>query len=78
MKIDVMYALRLKPGDIYAGTVNPESPYRPVSDFAAAHELTEVTSYKDADRREWMQLKAGAASLTLIEASQQVIVIRTA
>ena len=46
--IDVIYALHMKPGDLYAGEkINPDASTIPVQPFARAHCLSAVTPYTD-------------------------------
>ena len=75
MSVDVIYALHLKPGDLYAGDVVPDAPTRPVQPWVAAHKITAVDTYK-TDGRTWMRLTAGQFELTPVAASTQVLVIR--
>lgn len=76
-RLDVIHAANLKPGDWYAGDVIPDAPTRPVQEFAAAHRLTEVGTFK-TDERTWMRLTSGPFELDPIPASRQVLVIREA
>jgi hypothetical protein len=74
--VDVAYAASMKPGDLYAGDVNPAAPTRPVQVFAAAHRLTEVAPYAAGGGRQMLRLRAGALALTPVPAASQVLIIR--
>ena len=77
MELDVIYAAALKPGDLWAGTVNPDAPTRPVGNFARAMRITDAQTVTDEDGRKIVQCQAHGLALTPIPISQQVLVIRT-
>jgi hypothetical protein len=74
--VDVIYALHLKPGDWYAGTVDKQAPARAVQPFARAHRIAAVEAYTDDERRKWLAITAGPFTLTPVLAASQVLVIR--
>jgi hypothetical protein len=74
-RVDVVHAGNMKPGDLYAGDVNPDAPTRPVQEFATAHRLTEVTRYTEGGRQ-MLALQAGQVTLTPVPAATQVLLIR--
>jgi hypothetical protein len=76
ISIEVTYAAQMKPGDLYAGKVNPAAPTTPVQTFAAAHRLTDVTPHAGADGRRMLHLRAGALILEPVLAAAQVLVVR--
>ncbi len=73
--VDVIHALHLKPGDLYAGDVVPESPTRPVHNWHRAHKLTEVSTYRD-DGRLMVQPVSTMGDLEPLPCARQVLVIR--
>ena len=75
LSVDVIYALHLKPGDLYAGDVDRNAPTRPVQTWAAAHRITEEGEFK-TDERTWMRLTSSMGELDPVPASRQVLVIR--
>lgn len=77
MKIDVVYAANLKPGDKLAGYYVPDAPTRPVQVIASALTLTEAEPYTGDDGKEWMRLQAGQFALFPARAGAQALVIRT-
>lgn len=73
----MIYALHLKPGDLYAGKVDASAPTRPVQPFARAHELTAVTPYTDDAGTRMLRLEAGhGLGINPVRATMQVLVIR--
>jgi hypothetical protein len=74
--VEVAYAAQMKPGDLYAGDVDPAAPTRPVQVFAAAHRLTGITPYADGQGRRMLHLQAGVLTLTPVAAAGQVLLIR--
>ena len=78
-RIDVIYAANMQPGDLYAADVVPESPTRPVHDWAAPHEVVSVVPYTDETTgRRMLQINAThGLALTPVPIGRQVIVIRT-
>ena len=74
--IEVVYALHMKPGDLYAGKIVPDAPTRPVQPFAAAHRLTEVTPYADDEGVKWLRLEAGPLPISPVRTTSKVILIR--
>lgn len=79
MSVDVIYASHLKPGDVYAGKINPSAPTRPVQPCAAAYCLSGVEAYTDDQGVTWMRLDPGIpglGNLTPVRAAAQVLVIR--
>lgn len=74
-RIDVVYAASLKPGDLYAGNVQPDAPTRPVQEFAAAWKLASVERFK-VDGRTWIRPASASFELTPVPAVTQCLVIR--
>jgi hypothetical protein len=74
--IDVVYAANMKPGDLYAGDVNPDAPTRPVQTFAAAHKLASVERFRADDGRPWVRLRSASFELSPVPAVTQCLVIR--
>ena len=75
--VDVTSACHLKPGDRYAGDVNPDAPTRPVQPFAAACLLTDVEMCTDDDGVKWMHLSTTHGRvLTPVRYTTWVLVIR--
>ena len=81
LSVDVIYALHMKPGDLYAGGVEPGSPGRPVHPIAAALRIATVTPYDGEDGRKMLALTAEGLEdypLTPVDACTQVLIIRGA
>jgi hypothetical protein len=76
MSVDVIYALALKPGDWYAGTVDKDAPTRQVQPFARAHRVESVESWMGEDGWKWLTITSGPFALTPVKAASQVLVIR--
>lgn len=75
--VDVIYALHLKPGDLYAGKVDMSAATTPVQPFARAHMLTAVTPYTDDGGCKMLRLEAShGLGITPVRATMQVLVIR--
>ena len=75
-RLDIIYAANLKPGDLYAGQVNPDAPTMPVQPCAVAPTITEATPYQDGQGHRMMRLPAGQLAMTSLPAGRQVLVIR--
>ena len=75
-RIDVVYAARMQPGDLYAGQWVPDAPTRHVQTFAAAHELASVLTFKGEDGRPMVRLASAAFDLGSVPAVTQCLVIR--
>lgn len=73
-RVEVTYASKMKPNDMYAGNVNQDAPTMPVQVFAAAHRITGIIPYDDG--RKMLHLEAGKFALEPIPASSQVLLIR--
>ena len=56
MSVEVIYALHLKPGDLWAGLVNREAPTTPVQPFAAAHLVNTVDTITDEAGAKWQHV----------------------
>ena len=76
MELDVIYARALKPGDLWAGTIDPSAPTRPVNNFAHAMRLTHTEIVKCDGGRWIVQCRAHGLALTPVPESAQVMVIR--
>ena len=74
--VDVVYAARMGPGDLFAGIVVPDAPTRPVHVWAAAHELAGVEPFTDDDGRAWVRLRSAVFELQPVPAVTQCLVIR--
>ena len=74
--VDVIYALHMKPGDLYAGKINPDVPTIPLQPFARAHCLSAVTPYIAEDGDKMLHLEAGGCELEPIRTTMQVLLIR--
>jgi hypothetical protein len=85
LSVDVIYALHLKPGDLYAGGVEPDSGI-PVHPIAAAVRIATVAPYDGEDGRKMLALTGSAPAacgletfpLTPVDPNSQVLVIRGA
>ena len=75
-RVDVIAALYLRPGDWYAGQVNPGAPTTPVQPFAAAHHLTSVTEANSPDGMFRLALKAGDLDLEPVTGHTRGLIIR--
>ena len=75
-ELDVIYARALKPGDLWAGIVDPSAPTRPVNNFAHAMRLTHTEIVKGDGGRWIVQCRARCGALTPVPESAQVMVIR--
>jgi hypothetical protein len=53
MNIDVVYVRNLKPGDVYAGSVQLDAPTRPVQPIAHAMEVRNVSEVPAAVYTLW-------------------------
>ena len=76
MELDVIYARALKPGDLWAGIVDPHAPTRPVQNFAHAMRLTDVELVTFPDAPGIVRCRAHDLALTPVRESSQVMVIR--
>lgn len=74
--IDVVYAVNMKPGDLFAGKIAPDAPTRPVQTWANALELASITPYTDEAGVRMLHLKSASFDLTPIPAAARVLVIR--
>jgi hypothetical protein len=85
LSVDVIYAVNMKPGDLYAGEVILESR-RPVHPIAAAVRIATIAPYDGEDGRKMLALTGTAPAacgletfpLTPVDASTQVLIIRAA
>lgn len=77
MSVDVIYALHMKPGDLWAGIVDPGAPTRPVQPFAAAIPVTRVdTVTLDGAKWQHVNVLCGLPRYTPVRTTSQVLVIR--
>jgi hypothetical protein len=74
--IDVIYARNLKPGDLYAGTVDRDAPTRPVQPFAWSHEVRKVSLYTDDQGNDMVLITGPNGDLSPVPIITQVMVIR--
>jgi hypothetical protein len=77
LRLEVVYAVNLKPGDVLAGWCVPDAPTTPVQPMAMALTLTEVTGYDDGGRA-MVRLQAGEFELFPARTTAQALVIRLA
>lgn len=79
MRVDVIYAAHIKPGDLYAGRVDKNAPTRVVQPIARAIPVDRVeTGFLDGQKVVRVNPIAGLArELTPIPYSMQVLVIRS-
>jgi hypothetical protein len=77
LRLDVVYAANLKPGDALAGYLVIDAPTTPVQPMAAALTLTEVTRYDDGGTA-MVRLRAGDLELFSARTTAQALVIRGA
>jgi hypothetical protein len=76
LSVDVTYACHLKEGDLYAGTIKPDAPTRPVQPCARALEITKVIPYTNDEGRRCVRLLAGTLELFPLPITAQVLIIR--
>ena len=76
LRLDIVYAVNLRPGDALAGWYVPDAPTTPVQPMAVALTLTEVERYAD-DGKPMVRLQAGDAELFPARTTAQALVIRT-
>ena len=78
MSVDVIYALHLKPGDLWAGIVDRNAPTTPVQPFAAAIPVTTVDTVTDEAGAKWQHVNSigELGGCTPVPAAMQVLVIR--
>ena len=76
MKLDVIYAMGLKPGDLWAGNLAPDAPTRPVQNFARAMRITHAEIVTGEDGRKIVQCQAHGWAMTPVSIGTQVMVIR--
>jgi hypothetical protein len=74
--VDVTYAAQMKPGDLFAGLVDPDAPTTPVQPFAAAHRIAGITEDAAPDGRKVLCPQTGMFELTPVAPHHQVILIR--
>lgn len=77
MRIDVVHAANMQPGDLYAGQWVPDAPTTRVQVWAAAHKLTAIAPYTDDSGTRMVRLETEHFTLTPARMSAQCLVIRT-
>jgi len=81
-KLELIAAMHMRPGDLWAGCYVPEAPTTPVQLWAAAHKITAVMPYRDEAGIGWIRPTAAGeipgpwGSLTPVRATARVFVIR--
>jgi len=58
VRVEVVYASNVQPGDWYAGQIVHEAPTTPVQPFAAAFPVSHVELFTGEDGRRYVQIVA--------------------
>jgi hypothetical protein len=76
-RLEIVYAPRMRPGDWYAGRVDPAAPARPVHLCASPFRVTRIKRFADAGERRMIRITAaGQLQPDPLPAVAQVLVIR--
>ena len=81
-RLELIPAMHVRPGDLWAGRYEPDAPTTPVQLMAAAHRIADVTPFTDENGARWVRFtRVGEVpgpwgSLTPVRAVSRVFVIR--
>jgi hypothetical protein len=78
-RLDVVHAANMRPGDWYAGRVEPHAPTRPVQLFAAPFQVAGLERFKTGEGRSMVRVipSGGILQPDPVPVGTQVLVIRT-